>query len=284
MNIMHFYFLFSVVAVLLGENFFPIFRQSYSWWLVPVLILGIFLLLVLIQFICFGLMLITTNTKKKPGIGEGFFRFLLKHSLPVIVWVARVHIRASGLEKLPEDKGRMLFVCNHQHDFDPAVLFYCFPKAKLSFIGKKDIEKTMKLVAKIIHRLKCLYIDRENDREAAKTIITAIKMLKDQTHSIALFPEGYVSADDEVLPLRNGSLKTALKSKVPVVVCVINNTKQIPKRIFKKTTTVDFRLVEVIYPETYENMTTTELGDIIHEMMVTNLAEMKEERITLGIK
>lgn len=284
MSIMYVYFLLSAVATLVMDNFYPIFRQSYSWWAVPVAILGFFIAFVLVQFITFWFMIVGTNTKAKPGRGEWFFRFLLKHSLPTIINVVRVHIRASGLEKLSETNRKFFLVCNHQHDFDPAVLFYCFPDAKLSFVGKKEIEGNMKLITKIMHRLRCLYIDRENDREAAKTIITAIKMLKEGSSSIALFPEGYCSDDDEILPLRNGSLKVALKSKAPVAVCVINNTKQIKKRMFKKTTTVDFRLIEVLEPEFYENMTTTELGDYIHEKMVTNLNEIREERTELGIK
>lgn len=266
MSILQFYLLISAITVLIANNFWNIFREEYSWWLVPVLILGFFIALVLLQFIVFGLMILTTNTKKEAGKGERFFRFLIKHSLPIIVGLAKVKIKAQGLEKMPEDK-KVLLVCNHQHDFDPAVIINCFPDAALSFIGKKDIRDEMKFIAKAMHRFSCLFIDRENDREAAKTIITAIKYLKADRCSIGLFPEGYCSKDDSLLPFRNGSLKIALKAKVPVAVCVINNTKKIPRNIFRKTTEVDFRLLDVIYPETYENMTTAELGDIIHAKM-----------------
>lgn len=281
MTILKIYLVVSAALVLIANNFWHIFREDYSWWLVPVLILAIFLCLLVLQFIVFGLMIITTNTKKEPGRDENFFRFLIKHSLPIIVGLAKVKIKAQGLEKMPEDK-KVLLVCNHQHDFDPAVIINCFPDATLSFIGKKDIKDEMPFIAKAMHRFSCLFIDRENDREAAKTIITAIKYLKDDRCSIALFPEGYCSKDDNLLPFRNGSLKIAIKAKVPVAVCVINNTKQIPKQIFRKITEVDFRLLDVIYPEVYENMNTAELGDLIYEKMQTALNEIRNSEFGIS--
>lgn len=270
------YLIVSAVLVLISDSFFPVFRTSYSLWLVPILFVGFFLALVIIQLIVLGLMIICTNIKK-PTKGENFFRLFVKHSLPIIVFLARVKIRFEGIEKLPDDKN-ILFVCNHQFDFDPVIILSAFPDSKISFIGKKDIIDEMKLATKIMHRLSCLFIDRENDREAAKTIISAIKMLKNSDNSIGLFPEGYCSKTGELLPIRNGSLKIALKSKVPIAVCTLNNTRQIPKNMFRRKTVVDFRLVDVIMPETYEDMTTSELGQIIYNEMSASLEEIKNEQ------
>ena len=133
----------------------------------------------------------------------------------------------------------------------------------------------MPLIAKAMHRLHSLPIDRENDREAAKTIIKAIKLIKEDKASIGLFPEGYVSKSCELLPLRNGSLKIALKTGVPVAVCALNNTRELPKNIFRRKTEVEFRLLDVIYPEQYEGMNTAELGEIIHSQMADALKEMR---------
>ena len=125
----------------------------------------------------------------------------------------------------------------------------------------------MFLIGKIMHKLYGFPIDRENNREGAKTIVKAIKVLKEGKASIGLFPEGYTSKTCELLPFRNGSFKIALKAKVPIVVCVINNTRAIPKRMCRFTTKVDFKIVDVVYPEVYEGMNTAELGDMIHEKM-----------------
>ncbi len=268
------YLVLSAVLVLLSDRLYPVFRESYSWWLVPVLLIGFFGVLVILQISALLLTIIFTNTKK-PVKNEGFFRFLVKHSLPFIVLFARVKINSSGLEKLPQG-GNILFVCNHQHDFDPVIIYSCFPDAKISFIGKKDIITEKRFIHKAMYRFSSLFIDRENDREAAKTIIEAIRSLKnDGQRCIGLFPEGYCSKTCELLPLRNGSLKIATKAKVPVAVCVVNNTREIPKRMFRRKTQVEFRLLDVIYPEDFENMTTVELGDKIYGKMNEALKEIR---------
>ncbi len=268
-----FYLILSAAIILFADKFTPILGQSYSIWLIPILFIGIFLILLILQFALLGLMILFTDIKK-PQKGEKLFRILLKNSLPIIVKSARVKIEMSGLEQLPDSKN-MLFVSNHQHDFDPVIIYSAFPDSEISFIGKKDILEEMPFIAKAMHLLSSLFIDRENDREAAKTVVSAIKYLKSGKRSIGLFPEGYCSKDGELQPLRNGSLKIATKTAVPIVVCVLNNTKQIPKNIFRRKTVVKFRLIEIIEPKFYENMTTAELGDYIHSKMETALLDIK---------
>ena len=270
----YFYIVLSAALVPILNIFFEILRQPYSWWLVPVLFIGFILLFIIVQFAIFAAMIQFTSFDKPVDRGEKLFRFLLKASLPIIVKVARVKLNFKGIEKLPEDR-RMLVVCNHQHDFDPAVIVSAFPDADLGFIGKKEIYTTMPFVAKAMHRLRSLPIDRENDREAAKTIIKAINTIKEDKASIAIFPEGYVSKSCELLPFRNGCFKIALKANVPIVVCVINNTREIPKNIFRRKTEVEFRLLDVVYPEDYVGKNTTEIGDQIHKLMYDALKEIR---------
>ncbi|MBE6750037.1 MAG: 1-acyl-sn-glycerol-3-phosphate acyltransferase [Ruminococcaceae bacterium] len=270
------YLVISAALILILNNFFNILQEPYSWWLVPVLLIGFVLCFVIIQMLIFLFAILAGNTNKSADKGDRFFRFMVKISLPIIIALARVQIRTEGTEKLPENK-HMMFVCNHQHDFDPVIMLSTFPHADLAFIGKKEIYVTMPLVAKIMHRLHSLPIDRENDREAAKTIIQAIKLIKDDVVSIGIFPEGYVSKSCELLPFRNGCFKIAMKANVPIAVCVINNTQSLPKRIFRKKSVVNFKLLDVIYPEQFEGMNTQQLGDIIHEKMETALKQMLEE-------
>ena len=268
------YLILSAVVLLIVDRFSGLFRQSNAWWLVPLFFIGIFTAFIILQLLVFVFTIILTNMKKPPK-AENFFRFLVRHTLPILIFLARVKIEARGCEKIPEDKN-MLFVCNHQHDFDPVIIFSAFPEKKISFIGKKDILVEMPFVAKAMHLLSCLFIDRENDREAAKTIVSAIKYLKEGDRSIGLFPEGYTSLTGELQPLRNGSLKIALKSNAKIAVCVVDNMRAIPKNIFRRKTVIKFRLVDVITPETYENMTTAELGNLIHSEMATALADMRK--------
>ena len=274
MNATKLYLILSAVVLLIVDRFNDLFRQSNAWWLVPLLYMGIFVAFILLQLLVFVFTILFTSMKK-PAKAENFFRFIVRHTLPILIFLARVKIEAEGCEKIPEDEN-MLFVCNHQHDFDPVIIFSAFPSKKISFIGKKDILEEMPFIAKAMHLLSCLFIDRENDREAAKTIISAIKYLKEGDRSIGLFPEGYTSKDGNLQPLRNGSLKIALKSKVKIAVCVVDNMRALPQNICRRRTVIKFRLVDIITPELYENMTTAELGNLIHSEMETALADMRK--------
>ncbi len=267
------YIIISAALIPILNNFFPIMKESYSWWLMPLLLIGFILAFIILQLLILVLMIQFTNREKTPK-NTAFFRFLLKNSLPLIVKVARVKINTKGVEKFPEDT-RVMLVCNHQHDFDPAVILSVFPNADLGFIGKKEIYTEMPFVSKAMHRINSLLIDRENDREAAKTIINAIKTIKDDTASIAIFPEGYTSLECKLLPFRNGCFKIATKSQVPIAVCVLNNTREIPKNLILRKTEVEFRLLDVIYPEQFEGMNTTQIGDMIYDKMKTALDEIR---------
>lgn len=269
------YLFLSVALVPLLNNFYAILRESYSWWLVPLLVLAFFVGFIIIQLSIFFISVAVVDINKPAEKGAKYYRFIANLSLPLILKLARVKINLSGADKVPEN-GRMLFVCNHQHNYDPIIMLTAFPQAEIGFIGKKEIYTTMPFVAKIMHKLYCLPIDRENNREAVKTIISAVKILKENKASIGLFPEGYTSKNCEILPIRSGSLKIAYKANVPIVVCVINNTQSISKNMFKRRTDIEFRVLGVIQPSDFENLSTSELGDIIHNQMKDAISEIRK--------
>lgn len=274
-NIYYIYIIVAAALIPILNNFFPILRQSYSYWLIPVLLVGFFICFCIIQALLLLFMILFTNVKGRISKNQKLFRFLVDISLSPLLRFGGIVINTKGTENMPSDR-RMLIVCNHQHDFDPVIMLSVFKGIDIGFIGKKDIYEKMPFIARIMHRLHSLPIDRENNREAAKTIIKAIKLLNENVTSIGLFPEGYTSKNCELLPFRNGSLKIALKANVPIAVCVINNTRSIPKNLFKRKTQIDFRLLRIIEPAEYDGLDTSELGDMIHNDMQNALAEIRK--------
>lgn len=272
------YLVASAALLPILNNFFNVFGSPNSWWLVPLLFIGFFLGFAIIHLGLLFLAFALIRKNSQPEKGARFYRFIIKYSLPLLLWFARVDINLSGIEpdEISKDE-KMLFVCNHQCVLDPIIMMAVFLDHDIGFIGKKDICTTMPFIAKCMAKLYGVFIDRENDREAAKSIIQAIRILKEEKASIGLFPEGYTSKTCELLPFRNGSFKIALKAKAPIVVCVLNNTRILPKRIFRRKTEVDFKIISVIRPEEYEGMNTTELGDMIHEMMEKSYNEIRNK-------
>ncbi len=256
------------------DRFFDILQESYSWWLVIVLYLGIFLALVILQCLVLVVSILLVDTKKPAERFSRYFRALVNATLPMIFRLVRVKIEVTGEEKIPRDK-RILLVCNHMHEFDPALLMCAFPQAELGFIGKKEIYSKMKFVAKAMHKLHGLPIDRENNREAVKTIVEATKLITNDVCSVGIFPEGYASVTEELLPMRNGAFKIATKAKAPIVVCTLDNTRKILKNLFIRKTVIHIDVLGVLEPQDFAEMTTTDIGDKVYEMMQENIQKRR---------
>lgn len=272
----YFYVILSIALVPILNNFFDILKQSYSWWLVPLLVVGFFVAIVLLHMLFVVLNFRFMSYESNPDKGQKYYRGLIKATVSLLVPLAGVEINLSGMspDEVPTDR-KMMFVCNHQHDFDPAIIWHTFPENHIGFIGKKEIYTTMPLIGRVMHKLYGLAIDRENNREGAKTIIKAINLIKEDKASIAVFPEGYTSFQCELLPFRNGVFKIALKANVPIVVCALSGTRQVPKRMFRRKTVVDFCICDVLYPEDFENLNTNEIGEIVRGKMAAALEKMR---------
>ena len=123
-----------------------------------------------------------------------------------------------------------------------------------------------------LRQIRCPLINRSNDREALKTILQCIRMIKNDEASIAVFPEGYIRNDDLMHPFRSGVFKIAQKANVPIVVCTLHGTHKVLKNLTRlKGTEVRFHLVKVLYPEEFEGKTATEIGNMAYELMAQDL-------------
>lgn len=271
--ILKIYALVAAIITLLLDIPYDIFGQTNSWFIVPLLLMGAFVALILLHIIVLALSILFVNLNK-PASDTDFFRFLVKGFLQIALPLLRVKIHTTGLEKIPTDQP-FLLVSNHIHDLDPAVIYYAVPDSRLAFIAKREVRDLFPFVYKALHKLSGLPIDRENNREAAKTIISATKLIKEKTNSVAVFPEGYVSLTGELLPMRNGALKIATKTQSKIVVCTIWGTKDIPKNLFKRKIDIYFDVLKVI--DTENNSHTVEIGDEIYKIMQQNIEHQKSK-------
>lgn len=267
------YALISAVITLLLDLPFDIFKQSYSWWLVPTVLIASFVALIVLHIAVLAISILAVDLNKPPRDTD-FFRFLVNGFLQIALPVLRVKVHTTGLEKIPTD-APFLLVSNHIHDLDPAIIYYAVPNSRLAFIAKREVRDLFPFVYKALHKLGGLPIDRENNREAAKTIINATKLLKDKTNSVAVFPEGYVSLSGELLPIRNGALKMATKTQSKIVVCTLWGTKEIPKNLLRRKTDIYFDVLDVI--DTTNNTHTAELGEQITTLMQNSLKTRKND-------
>lgn len=246
------------------------FAGLHFLWLLPISFAGAFLLLAALAFGVFVLVCALIDPEKERQEDSPRFRAFIGTYLHAILTVLPIRLETRGLDKIPT-QGRFLLVCNHLDNIDPAFLLHCFPKSQLAFVAKREAG-SMFLVNKVMPKLLCQYINRENDREALKTILKCISLLKEDKVSVAIFPEGRINPYRKLAHFRPGVFKIAQKAQVPIVVCTLQNTNKAISRLRKlKGTTIKLHLLDVIPAEALVGKQTTEIADRIYTMMAQDL-------------
>lgn len=260
----------SLIAGLVVSYFTGSF-ESLDWlWVLPLTGLGTFLLLALVTFL-YLLWLCRRVDQNVPQDGDNrLYRIVSELIIESVLPILRIHVKTTGREKLPKD-GRFLLIANHVNDSDPIVLLYALPRRQLAFVSKRE-NSTMFVIGPMMHKLQCQLINRENDREALKTILRCIEILKEDKASIAVFPEGGIDDDGLLHHFKPGVFKIAQRAQVPIVVCTLKNTKEVVRNIFKfRPSHVQINILEVIPAEELKGVTTVDIAARCHKLMADDL-------------
>lgn len=246
--------------------------SSLMWlWLLPVTALGCLLVLVGLAFGFLMILCKRVDQSVPQEEDDPLYRTVTNLVIQSVLPVLQIHVKKKGLEKMPQE-GRFMLVCNHCNNSDPIILLRCLAKYQLAFISKRE-NASMFVIGPMMHRLQCQLINRENDREALKTILKCIQIIKEDKASIAVFPEGGILTEDGKLHhFKPGVFKIAQKANVPVVVCTLKNTKDVVHNLLRlKPSYVEMSVLEVIPPEEVKAVNTVELAQRCHALMADDL-------------
>ena len=252
-----------VAAVMLGIR--------AGFWAALAGFLGTFLGLSLLSFLYLLYLCSRVDQDVPQEKDDPHYRRVSNLILESVLPILQIHIKKTGMEKLPR-QGRFLLVCNHCSNSDPVILMRVFAKYQLAFISKRE-NRDMFVIGPMMHKLQCQLINRENDREALKTILRCIQILKEDKASVAVFPEGGILTEDGKLHhFRPGVFKIAQKADVPIVVCTLKNTLPVvPNILHLKPSRVQMDVVGIIDTDTVKQLKTVEIAEIAHDMMAQNL-------------
>lgn len=137
-----------------------------------------------------------------------------------------IRVIVSGEENVPTDTN-VLFVSNHQGDFDIPILVACVPKDK-SFVAKAELGKA-KILKRWIDYLGCVLIDRSDMKQSMKAILEAIDLIK-KGKTMVIFPEGKRSRSSQIGEFKAGSFKLATKTNVPIVPITIDGSYKVKEQ------------------------------------------------------
>lgn len=150
-----------------------------------------------------------------------------------------------GKENIP-DKGPVVIMSNHQGYADIPVCFAVFTKFQIGFIAKKYLTKAP-LLGTWMPRIRSVFIENDDPREALKAISEGIRFINDG-FSMVICPEGTRSKGPKMGPFMKGAVKLATKPGVPIVPISINGTYH----MFEETGIARGARIDVIVHEPIE--------------------------------
>lgn len=169
-----------------------------------------------------------------------------------------VRTKVSGLEKIPTDS-TVVFYSNHESYLDMFILYTILKKWPHATMYKKIID-TYPLASGMAKALGGVAIDREDDKQALKVVLTIIKEVNEGVNFL-VFPEGTRAKEGHLNPYKAGSFKIVQKTKTPAVLIALDGT-------FKKMMTfpfiptfIYFNVVDVMYPDDWCDKSTSEMAE-----------------------
>lgn len=225
------------------------------------------------------IMLISTElfiNKNKPQEKPSKFWLWHLHAVAdLLCFYARADVSITGTELIPKDT-RYLMVSNHRSLADPVVMVNKMPKEEITFVSKPGNLK-IPIIGKVMHKCGCLPLDRENNREALKTVKAATEYINKDYCSVVIYPEGTRSKQEGMLPFHAGSFKIAQRADVPVVVVALRNTDKVIHNFPLKKTNVYIDVIGVIDAGYVKEHKTKDTAQLAQEMIEKKLAEEKEK-------
>lgn len=226
----------------------------------------VFMALVVFLLICS----LFVNPKKEYVNHSKFYRALLNFVTYIALKIMRVHIHAYDIEKIPTTDKNILFVGNHRSNFDPIISWYVLKKWQPAFISKAENFKIF-IFGRFIKRCCFMAIDRQNPRNAIKTINHAAELLKKGEVSVAVYPEGTRSKNNNLLPFHNGVFKIAQKANAPIVTLAIDGSEKIHKNFPLHKTDVYLSVVDIIDGSDVKILKTEIIGERIYHKLEDKL-------------
>lgn len=161
-----------------------------------------------------------------------------------VMKISFAKIEVTGIEHLPKDEASLI-VSNHQSYLDIPLLMSVIDIPK-GFIAKKQLE-SWPVVSYWMKKINCIFMDRDNVRKSAESIVEGINLLK-KGQTMVIFPEGTRSLGNKHQDFKAGSFKLATKSKAPIVPVTIDGSYKIlsGKFHFVKRSTVKITIHPLI--------------------------------------
>ncbi len=177
---------------------------------------------VITLFVSISCIIFSFFDPKRKIVHGVFVRFWGKSA----IFLSGSKVKIIGEENLIHDRG-VVYASNHQGNFD-IFLLNGYLKTLFSWISK-EVYFRVPILGWAMKRTGYISIDRENPRDAMKSINLAVDKIKSGT-SVVIFPEGTRSLDGEIHEFKRGSLLIATKSNAPIIPITIVGSYNVKRK------------------------------------------------------
>lgn len=223
-------------------------------------ILGVLLAIAVLYILFLIICSLFVSPKKEYDEHSSFYRALLNGATTIAVKIMRIRIHSTGIEKIPADTKKILFAGNHRSRFDPLLSWHLLKRWQIAFVSKPSNFR-IPVFGRFIRKCCFMAIDRENPRNAIKTIQKAADLLIKGQVSVGIYPEGTRSKTCKLLPFHNGVFKIAQRADAPIVVLAVSGTENIHKNYPFHHTDVYIDVIDVLPAEFVKENRTDVIGE-----------------------
>ena len=193
------------------------------------------------------------------------------------LWLSRARVEIEGMENI--DRARpQIFVANHSGLHDILSLAANLP-IQFRWIAKKSLFR-VPFMGWHMGRAGYIAIDRDNPRQAAKSIIDAARVIHNGVNAIA-FPEGTRSRTGGLGSFHSGAFALALRTGVPLVPIALEGSYRVimPKTLqVNPGTIIRIRICAPIDLRSYAHSDKKRLMEEVFQVMNGALSGLRERR------
>jgi 1-acyl-sn-glycerol-3-phosphate acyltransferase len=193
------------------------------------------------------------------------------------LWLSRAQVEIEGLENVDRERPQ-IFTANHSGLHDILSLAAHLP-IQFRWIAKKSLFR-IPFMGWHMRRSGYIPIDRENPREAARSIMAAAEEIAGGVNAIA-FPEGTRSQTGELGEFHSGAFALALRAGVPLVPVVVDGSWRViaPKSLqVNPGTVIRIKFGSPVDVTSYQKTEKRRLMEDVFAVMRENLAQVQSRR------
>lgn len=188
-----------------------------------------------------------------------------------------IKIKSSGLEKIPNDTNFVL-VQNHKSNLDPIITDVVLAKYPLIFAAKASLFH-IPWFGKVLSKIGYVKLRRSACVEDVHELNRAVTFVTENQCSFGIYPEGTRNKTypwPELLEFKEATFAVLKKCNKPIVVSVLHGSQLVNEMLLLKIHKVKLDILDVIYPEEYNNMSLDELSKKVRSIMLDGINKHHE--------